>query len=378
MDFPYIILFFLLFWLTYKDWKSPSQLNFKIAVWAVFIFMAFRAPVVGADTWNYYKYLTGVRNFYNADQRELELGFLVYREICLKIFLQSGILIMIANTFFTLVFVYYMIKKCSYAKVLSIFVMFLLFNYANWFIALRQTLGFSIYLGGLLYFMDDKKYKWFVHIGCAILGYLFHTSIIIYFIIGLLCLFINIQKREIYIFAIIISLLIGIVLQDFDVFAAFNYFSSLEMSATERLNGYLESEAIKEESGLNILLRPSIIALITMSLMDKDKLNHVFTKFYIFGVLFFNLFWQIPMTHRLVFIFETFGCVVVTWIFGTRFKNDIKIRKIATILSILVFLYFGRSFLISQYQYDLSDARRLHPYYFFWENYHSHPSITRF
>lgn len=86
MDYPYIILLFLLLFLSYQEWKHPQYSNslFRCACWIVFIFIAFRAPVVGADTWDYYRYATGIRNFYNADSRELEPLYQLYNNLFRK------------------------------------------------------------------------------------------------------------------------------------------------------------------------------------------------------------------------------------------------------------------------------------------------------
>ena len=83
--------------MAYSYWHKPNN---KIVVWAFvleFVFIAFRAPVVGADTWNYVRYLDGERNFYNYDSRALENGFIIYKDVmhflkCMVLMAIGGIL----------------------------------------------------------------------------------------------------------------------------------------------------------------------------------------------------------------------------------------------------------------------------------------------
>ena len=82
MDYPYILNYFILLILAYLYWKKPDPKLVKWAFFLEFVFIAFRAPVVGADTWNYVRYLDGERNFYNYDPRPLEAGFVIYRQDC--------------------------------------------------------------------------------------------------------------------------------------------------------------------------------------------------------------------------------------------------------------------------------------------------------
>ena len=71
----YLCLIFLAYYSRSINRKKSAA---KLAMLLVFIFMAFRAPVVGGDTWNYVRYLTGERYYYNEDVRDLETFFLFY------------------------------------------------------------------------------------------------------------------------------------------------------------------------------------------------------------------------------------------------------------------------------------------------------------
>lgn len=52
MDYPYILNYLILLILAYLYWKKPDPKLVKWAFFLEFVFIAFRAPVVGADTWD--------------------------------------------------------------------------------------------------------------------------------------------------------------------------------------------------------------------------------------------------------------------------------------------------------------------------------------
>ena len=111
MDSPYVINYLITLLLAYLYWKSPNSRYVKFAFLLQFIFIAFRAPVVGADTWDYIRYLDGERNFYNTyDSRELEIGFQIYRQLLMSLH-GNRFIYMLINTLLTCYPVYLLIKK---------------------------------------------------------------------------------------------------------------------------------------------------------------------------------------------------------------------------------------------------------------------------
>ena len=113
MDYPYIILYIILLLLVYKYIKTKKQEYASTSLLIAFVFIAFRAPVVGADTWDYIRFLTGERNFYNADEREMEILSKGYREIICSI-TSSRTLVMLINSIITLSPIYFLFKKYSH------------------------------------------------------------------------------------------------------------------------------------------------------------------------------------------------------------------------------------------------------------------------
>lgn len=182
MDYPYIILYIILLFLVYKYIRTKKQEYASVSLLVAFVFIAFRAPVVGADTWDYIRFLTGERNFYNADEREMEILSKGYREIICSI-TSSRTLVMLINCLFTLSPLYLLFKKYSSNQPLSVVTFFLFEVYIVYFVALRQMIGYAVLLLGFMYYLDEqhkRRWKWLVLLGCSYIGYLFHTSIVIF------------------------------------------------------------------------------------------------------------------------------------------------------------------------------------------------------
>lgn len=379
MDYPYVINFLLMLWLAYLYWKKPNAKYIKWAFALQFIFIAFRAPVVGADTWNYVRYLDGERNFYNYDSRELEYGFVLYREAL--VFLHANRLAcMVISSFLFSFPVYLLYKRYAQNPPLALAMLTIYNIYYVYFCGLRQILGLAIVLMCVIYVLDERKRKWLVFCAGTALGYTFHTSIIIYSIIFIGAYFLPLINKKTAIACIIASGVVGIVLQSFNVLSAFDFFLQLNFSATERLENYLENEDLNEVSSGYLVLRPTIIAIIVFSLIDKDKLNHWFSKIYFIAIIIANLFVSVPMINRLTGGLFIFAPIVFTWIFSHKYQVSAKWRANVNIIVIIFFLYFTQMIVKNNLDSntDLMSESRMHPYQFFWEDYSNHPSIRYF
>lgn len=378
MDFPYIILLLLLLILSYQEWRHPQSSNFffKCACWIVFIFIAFRAPVVGADTWDYYRYATGIRNFYNTDTRELEPLYQLYNDFFRNYF-PIGIAFMTINTIIIFAPIRYILKKnCKY-KTFGVLTFFLIYNYATFFVALRQILSLSIVLWGVIWITENKKYKWIVFISLSIIGWFMHTTAIVVSVLFLVAYFIPIKSRLIPVAAIGLSATIGIILGRFNVLDTFSYIASFDLSMIERVSTYLENQELEESLPLNIILRISIIALLIFCFLDKNKINHWFSKIYLIGVVLFNLFCSVPMINRMVMANTLFVIFILPWLLDKNNLPQPKKRLLNALLLVTI-LYFTRSYILTNTYYDIKSEQRMHPYYFFFEDYHNHPSILYF
>lgn len=376
MDFPYVIHYFLLLLLAYMYWKHPDAKYVRWAFLIEFVFIAFRAPVVGADTWNYVRYLDGERNFYNADSRELETGFLIYRQVLVTL-QGSRFVYMLINSFLTCYPIYLLMKKYSLNVPLSLAMASIFDLYVSYFCALRQLLGLAILVLCILYVLKNGKYRWVIYCLGTILGWTFHVTIVIYSVLFVCAYFLRKINRKIALICIIGSAIIGIVLQSFDVGQIFDFYLSMNLSMTERIQLYLEKEETNVLTSIFQNLRPSIIAVLIFVLIDKNKVNHWFSVIYLIGVVIGNLFISVSMIHRITIGFIVFGPIVFSWIFSSQYYSMAEYRKKVNIILLLFFLYFSQAYvknnLISNI--DLTNSGRMHPYQFIWENYSQHPSI---
>lgn len=380
MDYPYILNYFILLILAYLYWKKPDPKLVKWAFFLEFVFIAFRAPVVGADTWNYVRYLDGERNFYNYDPRPLEAGFVIYRQVLYALH-PNRFVVMLVNSFLSCYPLYLIIKRYSNNVPLTLAMLSIFDFYYVYFCGLRQILGFAILLMGLIYVLDEKKKKWLVFVLCAALGYSFHTTIVVYAAIFLAAYFLRFKSRTILISSVIISAVFGIVLQSFNIMDAFNFFLSMNVEATERIEGYMQNnDDVDEITSIFMSLRPTIIAVFIYALMDKEKLNHWFSVIYALGIIIGNLFISVPMIGRLTGCFTIFGVVAFSWILGQKYLTSFRQRKITNLALVIFLLYFSQMYIKINLDsaIDFTSSARMHPYQFIWEDYNKHPSIKYF
>lgn len=133
IDFNYITIIILLFLLTFM--KNKEESRFKWACLLTFFFVGFRACVVGADTYNYTLGYMGY-NYYNGEDIEP-----LYKDVYVP-FLSHIVkyepFFVIVNTLVSLSPLYFMIKKYSNNKVMSILVFFLFDIYLLYLMIIRN------------------------------------------------------------------------------------------------------------------------------------------------------------------------------------------------------------------------------------------------
>lgn len=372
MDVPYIVFILFLLLLSGLYWKNPKRTYFVIAIWVVLFFIGFRSRVVGgADSINYVRFFTGEQNFYNInDTRDLEPLLMAYNAVLRVLLFNNGTLYLFVTTFIGLFFIYKMVDKYSYNKMLSVLFFFFFLDYSLFFYALRQMLGISVYLGGLLFLLNNEKcrYKWLIYGLCCIGGYFMHTSIFIYGAVITILYFIPI-KRKLYLYvAILGSAMLEIVFKQLNFMDFFNmYINWGGISATERLDSYLYWDDIRDTTSVSLLLRPTILVLIAILLMDNEKVSHLFTKICVFSVVVSNIFYDVPMIHRFTMGFSFYIIVVITWILGERYRASMKRCKIVKVVLLIIVIYFTRSYMIACTDYDKNSVTQMHSYYFFFE-----------
>lgn len=378
VDVPYLLVILALFALTLLNARDRKNNNyFYVAVAIAFIFTAFRAPVVGADTYNYVRFFTGESIYYTTDKREFEPLFTAYNAILKVLLFKSGFLYMIVNAFLSLLPIYVLVKHNAYSKTLSVFWFFLMTTGILYFVALRQMLSLAIILGGVIYVQRNRPYKFAVFILLGVLAYFMHTSAIYVIPVYLLCYFIPMKHRWVPFVLIGVSVVSGLILKNLDIMKMLSAYEALGFGATERLNVYMDEELVDtSEFSLLGILKKSIIGIFVYLWMPRKKLNHWFSKIFLVGIVLSNFFFEMQLIDRIVLPFELFGIICVTWAFGPRLhKAEIKRRFVSYAAAGLMCFYLLFGYVRSNINYDPTNEMRMHPYYFFFQDYHDHPSI---
>ncbi len=371
-DMPYIVFYLILLVCTLHYWKNGSTLAMHVAFVVTFVFFAFRAPVVGADTWNYVRYLTGMRDYYSEwDDRALEFLFVGYRNI-IKLLSPSFMVVMVINTFISVFPLYIIFKKYSYNAPLSILMFVNLNSLILYFVGLRQVFALVPLILALVYCIENdisKVKKALLFFLASVVAFGFHATGLIYGLIYFLALMIKIEKRKVYVILIIVSALVGFIVEKYDVLDFLSSISSLNLSVLQRIDGYLIGDDQNDLSAITIALRPSVLGLITFAFIKREMLNHPFSKIFLIGIVLYNFLATIPMVHRMVLPMIMFGSIVFTWCFSKEVLQNVKKAKLLYLLTLLIFIYFGRSWYIKCSYWTLSDESCMHPYYLVFEDY---------
>ena len=371
-DMPYIVFYLILLVCTLHYWKNGSTLAMHVAFVVTFVFFAFRAPVVGADTWNYVRYLTGMRDYYSEwDDRALEFLFVGYRNI-IKLLSPSFMVVMVINTFISVFPLYIIFKKYSYNAPLSILMFVNLNSLILYFVGLRQVFALVPLILVLVYCIENdisKVKKALLFFLASVVAIGFHATGLIYGLIYFLALTIKIEKRKVYVILIVVSALFGFIVEKYNALDFLSSVSSLNLSVLQRIDGYLIGDNQNELSAITIALRPSVLGLITFAFIKKEMLNHPFSKIFVIGIVLYNFLATIPMVHRMVLPMIMFGSIVFTWCFSKEILQNVRKAKLLYLLTLLIFVYFGRSWYIKCTYWTLSDESCMHPYYLVFEDY---------
>lgn len=364
MDYPYILLIITLSILLYLEKYKRKDQYFKFTSLLVLLFIGLRAPTVGADTLDYFNYFIGRQKYYNLDNRELEKGLEIYNAIIGVFTARIGRLYLLVNAFFCLLPVYFLIKKYSTFKTLSVLLFYLICNYEIYFVALRQTLGMSFLFWGVYFLGGNSKWRGLIiYLFCSLLGYAFHTSIIAFSLIYMLLYFVPIRKKFFVYMLITSSMLLGAIFRKIDIAKLFELVIMANISATERLEGYLTYDLADVDYNIVALLLPSFVAFWIYNYMDKEKVNHWFSKIYMSGVIFFNIFNQVPMITRLNVPFTLMGIIVFTWVYQSKamfFMGGMRQRIMLSILILLTVVFLKRNI-----YYEKDSVDKMHPYTIF-------------
>jgi len=380
IDFPYIFFYLIMLLLSYEYHLSHKKKIINIAIVLTFVFCGLRAPVVGADTWNYVRYLTGERAFYNSDERELESLFLLYRHVICTI-TSYRVMVMLINTFLTLLPVCLLFLKFSRNVPLSCLMFFYLDCELTYWVGLRQVLGLSIIL--LVYYyiltrMNDKGilYKILYLSIATFVSYFIHTICLLYGIICILSLLIPCIHRNLYIVLIIISFVFGIIYHSYVQIDIFQLYLNQQFTVWDRLSDYFD----RDEQLLMKwpLIRFSLVGIVSYMFIGKKWLNHPISKMFLVSIMLYNVLFTLPLIHRLAYPLFILGAILFTHAGEFKTNNILHKKQIANNIVVVLLLYLTYTHVMENVDYSTKSSSRMHPYYFIFQDYSDHPSINRF
>lgn len=375
MDLPYIVIVVILLVLFYLYWKTPKEKYIRLSCIFVLFFIGARARVVGGDTIDYVRYFVGEFSIYSYYEHVEQL-FRQYNKIMGIVLFHNEVLYLFAHTFICLLPVYKLAKKESNSIPFSCLLFFICGYYIHYMSALRQVLGLSILIWGMIYVIEKRKYKWVFFVLTGIVGWSFHSSVFIAFWGFILCYFLTIMRKKIYYIGIVLTALIGVVFKSFNIGDFFALLAMNHISEMKRMNEYLTWGLVDTDLGMFTLLSSAIVSIFVVYLMDRQRVNSWVLKLYWIGIMVNNIFYTVPMINRVILPFSVMGIFCITWLLDSRYKLVLQRQK-NNILIILVVGYFTQSYVKQQIYYDLYDDMLLHPYYFFWQDYHKHPSLIQ-
>lgn len=376
MDYPYIILMLFLFVLLGADLYKPNKIYSYLAPISVLLFIGLRAPVVGGDTIDYVRLFEGSKAGVYTYYTHVELLYRTYSTFMGTVLMTNGVLFLITHTFLSLFPFYLLMRKCSRNIPFSCLLFMIMMLYVHYMSALRQILGMGILFLGMWYFIEEKKYKWYIFIGSGVLGFFMHSSVLITFFGYLICYFVRYRTKMVPYISILVSALVGRVFHWLNIQSILKLIASNQISELERMNTYLGwSLSDDDNASLLRLLSSSIIALAFFYMMTTKQATHWFSKIFLLGIIINNLFYEVRMLDRLILPFMLFATICYTWMFNIKYRLSKKRLKIVyQSMLIISLVYLTQSYVKQNTNYDSFGALLLHPYYFFWQDYSDHPT----
>lgn len=365
--FTVFVLFFII------EYKYPSKGNvlFNIGSFLVVCLLALRKETVGADTISYmefFKYEAGGYSLlYEAGLMEPGLP---YYNVILRTICNDSVYYLFCNAIISLAPIYFLIKKYSTNKNLSLCFFFAGSSYVIYFVALRQILGISFILWGVYILLSDNKRKWLYFIILTFIGGIFHQTSILVSILLIICYFLPTLKRNF----LVTTLVLAICLNLFAGAGLYRLFFEtvqgyllgggdlLEKVSVYTSDSYTTQGLTKIFGVINL----SIVGLLYLFVVDNDKLATWFTKVYWLYLILYNIFIQFPMQSRLLLGLNIISIIAIpTFLTCTRQNID---RRYLKLFMIFICLYHLRNFVNAGLVDVSSDGSALlYPYLFFFE-----------
>lgn len=365
--FTVFVLFFII------EYKYPSKGNvlFNISSFLFVCLLALRKDTVGADTISYvefFKYEAGGYSLlYEAGLMEPGLPYynMILRTIC-----NDSVYYLFCNAIISLAPIYFLIKKYSINKNLSLCFFFAGSSYVIYFVALRQILGISFILWGVYILLSDNKRKWLYFIILTFIGGIFHQTSILFSILLIICYFLPTLKRNFLVTTLVLAMCLNL-------FAGASLYRLFFETVKDYLLGggdLLEKVSVYTSDSYTIqgltkifgVLNLSIVGLLYLFVVDNDKLATWFTKVYWLYLILYNIFIQFPMQSRLLLGLNIISVIAIPTLL-TCTKPNID-RRYLKIFIIFICLYHLRNFVNAGLVDVSSDGSALlYPYLFFFE-----------
>lgn len=379
MIFNVIVIYLLVVCILSFKGYNLDKVYFLNCLLLIFI-VGMRGYDVGSvDTLNYVNYFLGRQAFYNQSARVLEIGLPFFNEI-LRSVLHTGWQYLLFCACFSLLPLFYLIKKYSHNIHLSLLVLFLLGNIISvYFVCTRQVIGMAFVLWGIILYVRKCKFRIWIFALFSIVGYLVHTAALMMSVAFICVYHINIPRWT-YILTCVITFFLGA----FKIFGDMSIISIIFMytgSFFDRLANYTEGILNTET---NNLLYPFIRTILgcLISLFTIDKYYKNFTvKIFLIGIVIGNVFPTFVEGYRLVGIFTIFGSICITYLYNPLFKSydvagHFPIYFRVSSKYVVIFLIFYSCYKYISSNNELINGTResmatLIPYQFCWEDNYS-------
>ena len=317
---PYLILFFLLFFLSFlcEMSKELERISFPILVLILFFFLAFRYGQ-GTDFFGYYVHFSSIKTFSDAIENPLH----IHSEVGMRLlyWLFNDYLTM--NFFvaaFSMMMLFIALRKFQFNRVFSLLIFFPTCYLTYFFSGIRQGIALAIFLGVLLNYLIEGKYKhYFVFVGIAVC---FHLSSIIFLIIPFWLKFDLEQIKKMMIYSIILGILILLFCLGgfFPIIYRFNF----------SLSGITILSYLERIISLFIILK---LADLNHDYDKQDMFLQTLLKLYLLGTCIYFTFGVLNSVSRISIYFKALECILVPYLI---WKSDKKTNIYAYIFSLIV------------------------------------------
>lgn len=312
----------------------------KILCLIMFLLCALRSVDVGIDTAHYFD------SFNLGASRFVEFGYWFFRGVSLY-FDNSFQFFLALYAFASIVPIYIFLKRDSVNICFSllIYLSFSNYFYPETFNTIRATASIGSFVLAVSFY-ESKNYQ--KTILFLILSVLFHNSVIVALIIGVLCNIIKkLPEKGTYI-SLIISLVFGLTFQ-----TGYSSYASMLSLWVEEFTGdmadYYSQYVISfEETDFNIIgtlanmLPFTLFAIFTY---DKHNAKHNYYKMFVIGTILSNVFISIALIYRITMFFTILLIVILpnTIIRSNGTKRRILFSLIALMLLWFIYKLFGTS-----------------------------------